>query len=79
MSDDDMYGLDHLDAATDARLGKDAVDRYIADCVKAGRPAGKVHKVNVDAVEVVIEDGSNRVLARYPWIYDPLVGMARLK
>jgi len=28
---------------------------------------------------VVLEDGQGKVLARYPWIYDPMVGMARLK
>jgi hypothetical protein len=38
-----------------------------------------VHKTRVDAVEVVLEDAKQTVLARYPWIYDAMVGMARLK
>ena len=79
MSDDDMHGLDHLDAATESRLAKDAVGRYIAECLKAARQATAVHKTKVDGVEVVLEDVKGKVLARYPWIYDPMVGMARLK
>lgn len=79
MADDDMFGLDHLDADTEARLAQDAVDRYAAECVRAASSARAVHKTTVDALEVVIEDDKGRVLARYPWIYDAMVGMARLK
>ena len=55
MSDDDMHGLDHLDAATEARLARDAVGRYVAESVKAARPSKAVHKKSVDAVEVVVK------------------------
>jgi hypothetical protein len=79
MSDDDMHGLDHLDAATEARLARDAVGRYVAESVKAARPSKAVHKKSVDAVEVVLEDDQGNVLARYPWVYDAVVGMARLR
>ena len=79
MSDDDMDGLDHLDTVAQSRLGKDAVARYHAECLKAARPAKTVSKVAVDAVEVVLEDDKHNVLARYDWIYDAMVGMARLK
>lgn len=79
MSDDDMHGLDHLDAATESRLAKDAVGRYISECVKAAKQSTPVYKSTVDAVEVLLQDAQGKVLARYPWIYDPMVGMARLK
>ena len=78
MSDDDMHGLD-LDAASEARLAKDAVGRYVAESVKASRQPKAVLKARVDGVEVVLEDDKGNALARYPWIYDPMVGMARLK
>ena len=79
MSDDDMRGLDHLDAATEARLAKAAIERYAVDRLRAAKSARSVHKANVDGVEVVLEDANGSVLARYPWIYDAIVGMARLK
>jgi hypothetical protein len=79
MSDDDMHGLDHLDAATEARLAKAAIERHAADCAKTARSARAVHKASVDGVEVVLEDDKGNMLARYPWIYDAIVGMARLK
>lgn len=74
-----MYGLDHLDADTEGRLAQDALDRYAADCVKAARSARTVHNTKVDGLEVVLEDDKGTVLARYAWIYDALLGMARLK
>lgn len=76
---DDMDGLDHLDAASQARLVKDAVARYTAECMRAAKSAAAVHKSRVDGLEVVLEDAKGKVLARYPWIYDAMVGMARLK
>jgi uncharacterized membrane protein len=79
VTDDDMHGLDHLDAETETRLANAATARYAADCAKAALPAKAVHKASVDAVEVVLEDAKQLVLARYPWIYDAVVGMARLK
>lgn len=79
MSDDDMHGLDHLDAKTEARLADAAAARYAADCAKAAVPVKVIHKTKVDAVEVVLEDATQKVLARYAWIYDAMVGMARLK
>ena len=75
---DDMHGLDHLDADTQVRLGKDAVARYTSDCLRAGKSVRTVHKTNVDAVEVVLEDDKGSSIARYPWIYDAVVGLARL-
>lgn len=79
MSDDEMAGLDHLDSGAEARLAHDAVARYTAECTKAAKSAAAIHKTNVDGIEVVLEDAKGNVLARYPWIYDPMVGMARLK
>jgi hypothetical protein len=79
MSDDDMDGLDHLDAATQERLAREAVARYFADCVKLAKPPRTVHNSSVDGIEVVLKDDKQKVLARYPWIYDALVGLARLK
>jgi hypothetical protein len=79
MSDDDTHGLDHLDADTESRLATDAMGRYVADCIKAGKPVKPVHKTRVDGVEVVLEDDKSKPLARYPWMYDAMVGMARLK
>lgn len=79
MSDDDMDGLDHLDSDTAERLTRDAVGRYVAECVKAAQAVKVVHKTRVDAVEVVLEDDKGQSLARYPWIYDAMVGLARLK
>jgi hypothetical protein len=79
MSDDDMDGLDHLDAKTEARLADAAAARYTADCAKAAVVAKAIHKTKIDGVEVVLEDAKQNVLARYPWIYDAMVGMARLK
>ncbi|HET8935020.1 MAG TPA: hypothetical protein VFN67_16340 [Polyangiales bacterium] len=79
MSDDDMHGLDHLDAKTEARLADAAAARYTADCAKAQVPAKTIHTTKVDGVEVVLEDAKQNVIARYAWIYDAMVGMARLK
>jgi hypothetical protein len=79
MSDDDMHGLDHLDAKTQEHLTREAVGRYVAECVKAAKPVKPIHKTKVDAVEVVLEDDKGSVLARYPWVYDAMVGLARLK
>ena len=79
MSDDDMYGLDHLDADTAARLAKEAVARYTSECMRTGKSPRAVHKTNVDAVDVVLEDDKGSVITRYPWIYDAVVGLARLK
>jgi hypothetical protein len=79
MSDDDMYGLDHPDASTEGRLVNDAVARYWAECAKARRVAKPIHQKRVDADEVVLEDDQGNVLARYPWIYDAMVSLARLK
>jgi hypothetical protein len=74
-----MRGFDQVDAATEKRLADDAVTRYTADSTKAGKPVKAIHKASVDGIEVVLEDAKGNALARYPWIYDPLVGMARLK
>jgi hypothetical protein len=60
-------------------LANAAAARYLADCAKAAVSAKAVHKTSVDAIEVVLEDAKQNVLARYPWIYDAVVGMARLK
>ena len=79
MSDDDMRGLDHLDVETEKRLANAAKARYEQDCAKAGVAAKAVHKASVEAAEVVLEDTKQKVLARYPWIYDAMVGMARLQ
>lgn len=79
MSDDEMHGLDHLDAGTEARLAKAAIARYVAECVKAGKVAKAVHTTRVDSAEVVLEDDKANVLVRYSWVYDAVVGMARLK
>jgi hypothetical protein len=79
MADDDMHGLDHLDAKTEARLADAAAARYTADCAKARVPAKTIHTTKVDGVEVVLEDAKQNVIARYAWIYDAMVGMARLK
>lgn len=79
MSDDEMHGLDRLDADTEERLARDAVGRYVAECVRAQKAVKAVHKTRVDAVEVVLEDDQGKALARYPWIYDAVVGLARLK
>lgn len=79
MSDDDMHGLDRLDPDTEERLARDAVGRYVAECVRAAKAVKPVHKTRVDAVEVVLEDDKGNALARYPWIYDAMVGLARLK
>jgi hypothetical protein len=79
MSDDDMHGLDRLDPDTEERLTRDAVGRYVAECVRAAKAVKAVHKTRVDAVEVVLEDDKGNALARYPWIYDAMVGLARLK
>jgi hypothetical protein len=79
MSDDDMDGLDHLDTDTAERLGRDAADRYALECRKAAKAAKAVHHTRVDAIEVVLEDDKGKAIVRYPWIYDAVVGMARLK
>jgi hypothetical protein len=79
MSDDDMHGLDRLDAETEARLAKDAVARYASECLRAGKAVRAVHKTSVDAVEVVLADDKGNAIARYPWIYDAVVGLARLR
>ena len=79
MSDDDMHGLDRLDPDTEERLTRDAVGRYVAECVRAAKAVKPVHTTRVDAVEVVLEDDKGSALARYPWIYDAMVGLARLK
>lgn len=79
MSDDDMRGLDHLDVETEKRLANAATARYMQDCANAAITAKVVHKASVEAAEVVLEDVKQNVIARYSWIYDAMVGMARLK
>lgn len=79
MSDDEMQGLDRLDPDTEERLARDAVGRYVSECMRAGKAVKPVHKTSADAIEVVLEDDKGNVLARYPWVYDPMVGLARLK